>query len=128
SGAGNTISSWLSSASWAGERPWISRTGKSSRLSFRPNSRESLGCPPAWAGRSTSCRLTRGHRENQGRPNDGVGEPRSHEGARCLGLHWPPAAGHSAEPVGHRASSAFSSSPPGNFGFVSAPLPWPFLI
>src|SRR5208283_272519 len=52
------------------------------------------------------------HPETQGRPNDGVGEPPPHEAARCLRLHWPPAAGHSAEPVGHRATSAFWSSPP----------------
>src|SRR5271157_5394550 len=61
------------------------------------------------------------HPENQGRPNDGVGGPPPHEAARCLRLHWPPAAGHSAEPVGHRATSACSSSPPWDFGFVSAP-------
>src|SRR5208337_318058 len=67
------------------------------------------------------------HPENQGRPNDGVGEPPPHEAARCLRLHWPPAAGHSAEPVGHRATSAFWSSPPGDFGFVSTPPLRPFL-
>src|SRR5208282_6893634 len=67
------------------------------------------------------------HPENRGRPNDGVGEPPPHEAARCLRLHWPPATGHSAEPVGHRATSAFWSSPPGDFGFVSTPPLRPFL-
>src|SRR5208337_4776506 len=52
------------------------------------------------------------HPENQGRPNDGVGESPPHEAARSLRLHWPPAAGHSAKPVGHRATSAFWSAPP----------------
>ena len=39
--------------------------------------------------------------------------------------HRPPAT--LPQPVGHRATSAFCSSPPGNFGFVSAPPPRPFL-
>src|SRR5271157_4516754 len=67
------------------------------------------------------------HLENQGRPNDGGGETPPHEAAPCLGLHCPPAAGHSSEPAGHRTSSAFWSSPPWNFGFVSAPPPRPSL-
>ncbi len=67
------------------------------------------------------------HPDNQGRPNDQVGEPPPHEAARCLGLHCPPAAGHSAQPIGHRASLALSSSPPRNFGFVSTPPPWLYL-
>jgi len=33
-----------------------------------------------------------------------------------LRLHWPSVTAHSAEPVSHRATSAFSSSPPWNFG------------
>src|SRR5208283_150924 len=47
------------------------------------------------------------HPENQGRPNDGVGEPPPHEAVRCLRLPCPPAAGRSSEPIGHRATSAF---------------------
>src|SRR5271166_226772 len=67
------------------------------------------------------------HPENRGRPNDGVGEPPPHDADRHVRLHWPPATGRSAQPVGHRATSPFSSSPPGNFGFVSAPPPRPIL-
>ena len=39
-GAGNTISSWQSFASWAGERPWTFRTGKSSRLPIQVHRRD----------------------------------------------------------------------------------------
>ena len=67
------------------------------------------------------------HPENRCHPNDGVGEPPPHETACYLRLHRPPAGDHSTKPVNHRATSAFWSSPPGEFGFVSTPPPRPFL-